>query len=162
MDTDTTSLDMLKSEFHEMSKIDLYYRSVALLCNIHCHFSDGCSVSCDDVTGTVAKEVTFTCSVPQHCAECSIKTYKLQNPESYKDSITCNQELPNFTCRFTPTTEIKEKFKFFVQTQCGIYNPEFSVNIAGTVYNTIAYNSINVCNLLSCLRTNCCMIMIFK
>lgn len=34
MGTDTRSLDMLKSEFHEMSKIDLYYRSVALLYDI--------------------------------------------------------------------------------------------------------------------------------
>lgn len=149
-----------------MSKnnIDLYYCIIiAVLYDINGYFSGGCSVTCDDVTGTVREKVTFTCSVPQQCAECNIIKYKSQYPESYKDSITCNRELPkSFTCSFIPTTEMKEKFKFFVQTKCGTSSPELSVNIAGNKNNTVAYNSINVCNLLPCLRSNCCNLMVFK
>ncbi|XP_051769755.1 uncharacterized protein LOC127523272 [Ctenopharyngodon idella] len=87
-------------------------------------------VSCKDVTGTVGKEVTFTCSVPP-CTECCTEKYKFLYPK--KPSI-CEQKntcgLGNsFTCRYTPTTAMTEKLIFYLQTKSGMKNTEFTVNI---------------------------------
>ncbi|XP_051771678.1 uncharacterized protein LOC127524255 [Ctenopharyngodon idella] len=104
-----------------------------------CRADDGvCSVSCKNVTGTVGEEVTLICSVPQKCSECCIIMYKFQYPEKYKDhKEICKQEFPldpcdqrnSFTCRYTPTKAMTEKFRFFVQTTCGIKRTELTVNI---------------------------------
>ncbi|XP_051769735.1 uncharacterized protein LOC127523260 [Ctenopharyngodon idella] len=105
-----------------------------------CQDDDGlCSISCKNVTGTVCEEVTFICSVSLKHSECCIARYKFKYPEKYKDSTVCKQDLPegsceqrnNFTCRYTPTTAMTEKFRFFVQTTCGIKRTEFTVNITG-------------------------------
>ncbi|XP_067225691.1 uncharacterized protein [Chanodichthys erythropterus] len=98
---------------------------------------DVCSISCEDVTGTVGEEVTFTCSVSQKRPECCIIMYKFQYPEKYKNSEICRQEFPldsceqrnSFTCRFTPTTAMMRQFRFFVQTMCEMKRAEFTVNI---------------------------------
>ncbi|XP_067226005.1 uncharacterized protein [Chanodichthys erythropterus] len=98
---------------------------------------DVCSISCEDVTGTVGEEVTFTCSVSQKRPECCIIMYKFQYPEKYKNSEICRQEFPldpceqrnSFTCRFTPTTAMTGKFRFFVQTMCEMKRAEFTVDI---------------------------------
>ncbi|XP_067226319.1 uncharacterized protein [Chanodichthys erythropterus] len=100
---------------------------------------DVCSVSCEDVTGTVGEEVTFTCSVSQKRPECCIIMYKFQYPEKYKNSTICREDLQgsceqrnNFTCRFTPTTAMTGKFRFFVQTTCEMKRAEFTVDITET------------------------------
>ncbi|KAF4106300.1 hypothetical protein G5714_012290 [Onychostoma macrolepis] len=98
---------------------------------------DDFSVSCGDVTGSVGKEVTFTCSVSQQITACCFTKYKFQYPEIYNDSAICEQELPvnlcdesnSFTCRYTPTTAMTEQFRFFVQAKCGIGTSEFTVDV---------------------------------
>jgi len=111
------------------------------------------SVNCEDVTGTVRKEVTFTCSVSLKKSECCFTVYKFLYPERYNDPTIC-KEFPqdsceqrnSFTCRFTPTTVMTEQFRFFIVTDCGWERTEFTVDITGTVFNTAVYSSINVCN----------------
>ncbi|XP_050956709.1 uncharacterized protein LOC127157487 [Labeo rohita] len=101
-----------------------------------CQADDDISVSCDDVTGSVKKEVTLTCSVSLQKNKCCIKNNKFQ----YKNSTMCPQVLPEhsceqrkiFTCSYTPPTAMTEKFTFFVQASCGWKKPEFTVNT--TVY----------------------------
>jgi len=121
---------------------------------MHCYFSGDISVNCEDVTGTLSGKVTFTCSVSLKCSKRCITVYKFQYPERYNDSEICKEVFPldpcersnSFTCRFTPTTVMKEQFRFFIQIECGWEQTAFTVNITGTVYNTAVYNSINVCN----------------
>nr|AJK93611.1 ORF131 [Cyprinid herpesvirus 3] len=100
-----------------------------------CQGDDDISVSCDDVTGSVGKEVTLTCNISLQCPDCSIKKCKFRSPT---DSVICEQELLNdsceqsnsFTCRYTTTTAMTEKFSFFVQTKCGMKQTEFTVDIS--------------------------------
>ncbi len=122
----------------------LFYCSVAVLYDIHCYFSD-INLSCEDVTGSVGKEVHLTCKVSLQITDCCIKSYKFQNP---KESI-CKEVFPKelreqrnniITCRYTPTTAMTERFRFSVQTTCAAKTTEFTVNIAGTVHNTVVYN----------------------
>ncbi|QAU55016.1 membrane protein ORF131 [Cyprinid herpesvirus 3] len=125
-------------EFHETPKNKKCYCSVAVFYDIHCYISD-ISVSCDDVTGSVGKEVTLTCNISLQCPDCSIKKCKFRSPT---DSVICEQELLNdsceqsnsFTCRYTTTTAMTEKFSFFVQTKCGMKQTEFTVDISGMAY----------------------------
>ncbi|ROI82019.1 hypothetical protein DPX16_22254 [Anabarilius grahami] len=96
---------------------------------------DVCSVSCEDVTGTVGEEVTLTCSVSQKCSECCITLYKFHYPEKHASTI-CREEFPldscekrnSFTCRYTPTKAMTEKLRFFFQTTCDKKITEFTVN----------------------------------
>ncbi|XP_026079082.1 uncharacterized protein LOC113056516 [Carassius auratus] len=101
-------------------------------------FDDGFfSVSCDDVTGSVGKEVTLTCRVSLQRNDCCVAIYMFQYPEIYNDSAICTQELPEdpceqrsiFTCNYTPTTAMTEKFIFSLQTECGMKRTKFTVNI---------------------------------
>ncbi len=116
-----------------------------------CYYSDLCSVTCDNVTGSVGEEVHLTCRVSEQCAKCCIVKYKFQYPESYK--AICKEEFKmnscekrnSFTCRYTPTTAMTEQFRFFLQTMCGAKSTGFTVNITGTVYNTVVYHFISVC-----------------
>ncbi len=122
----------------------LFYCSVAVLYDIHCYFSD-INLSCDNVSGFVEKEVNLTCKVLLPNTDCCITKYKFQHPN---DSTICKEVFPEgsceqrniITCRYTPTTATTERFRFFVQTTCGQKTTEFTVNIAGTVYNTVVYN----------------------
>ncbi|XP_042624061.1 uncharacterized protein LOC122147077 isoform X2 [Cyprinus carpio] len=96
------------------------------------------SVSCDDVTGFVGKEVTLTCSVSLQITECCIIMYKFQYPEIFNDSAICYQDFlvnsceqrNSFTCSYTPTTAMREQFRFFVQTTCGRTPSKFTVDIS--------------------------------
>ncbi|XP_058650032.1 uncharacterized protein LOC131551255 isoform X2 [Onychostoma macrolepis] len=101
-----------------------------------CQADDGtCSVTCDDVIGSVGKEVNLTCSVSQQCIKCCIKMFKYT--EIYIDSDICKQVVPegsceqrsSLTCRYTPTTALTAKFKFFLQPTCAAKTTEFTVNI---------------------------------
>ncbi|XP_016119882.1 uncharacterized protein [Sinocyclocheilus grahami] len=93
-------------------------------------------VSCENVTGSVGKEVTLTCSVSLLFTECCIVMYMFQYPESINDSVICRQDFPNdscelrnsFTCRYTPTTAMTEQFRFFVQTTCVVGKSKFTVD----------------------------------
>ncbi|XP_048036088.1 uncharacterized protein LOC125261576 isoform X2 [Megalobrama amblycephala] len=98
--------------------------------------ADGCSVSCKNVT--VGKEANLTCSVSQNCSECCIEKYKFYYTENYNDNkVICRQELPlgsceqrnNFTCRYTPTKAMTGRFRFYVQTTCGLKLTVFTVDI---------------------------------
>ncbi len=122
----------------------LFYCSVAVLYDIHCYFSD-INVTCENVTGSVGKEVNLTCKVSLQNTDCCIKNYKFKYPN---DSTICNEVFPKelreqrnsiITCSYTPTTAMTEQFSFFVQT-CGYEIITFTVNIAGTIYNTVVYN----------------------
>ncbi|KTF72876.1 hypothetical protein cypCar_00046085, partial [Cyprinus carpio] len=87
------------------------------------------SVSCKNVTGSVGKEVTLTCNVSLQSRDCSTEMGMFRYPN---DSVICKQKLPkdsSFTCRYTPTTAMTEKFSFFVQTKCGMKQTEFTVDI---------------------------------
>ncbi|KTG47281.1 hypothetical protein cypCar_00046000, partial [Cyprinus carpio] len=93
------------------------------------------SVSCEDVTGSVGKEVNLTCSVILLINKCCIKNYMFE----YKDSKICRQVLrescerrKSVTCSYTPTTTVTEKFSFFVQASCGWKKLSFTVDT--TVY----------------------------
>ncbi len=105
---------------------------------ICCYFSD-ISVICDDVTGSVGKEVNLTCSVSLLITDCCIIMYRFQYPEIYNDSAICKKELPpdscaqrnSFTCSYTPTTAITQPFRFFLQTTCGRNTTKFTLNIPG-------------------------------
>ncbi|XP_042624012.1 uncharacterized protein LOC109094041 [Cyprinus carpio] len=101
-----------------------------------CQADDDVIVSCDDVTGSVGKEVTLTCSVSLQITECCIIKYKFQYPEIFNDSTVCHQDFPvnsceqrSFTCHYTPTTAMTEQFRFFMQTKCGVKRRGFAVNI---------------------------------
>jgi len=132
--------------------------SCCIIYDMHCYFSDEMSVNCEDVTGTVRKDVTFTCSVSLKktlkSSKCCIRVYKFLYPEKYNDPTICREKFPpnpceqrnSFTCRFTPTTVMKEQFRFFITTECGWEETAFTVNITGTGFNTAVYSSINVCN----------------
>ncbi|XDV44070.1 hypothetical protein PO909_012419 [Leuciscus waleckii] len=102
-----------------------------------CQADDDISVSCEDVTGIVKKEVTFTCSVCLNKSGCCITGYKFQYPEIHKESDFCKQTVSkcsqrnSFTCSFSPTT-MTEQFRFFVQTNCGNKRTEFTVDITET------------------------------
>ncbi len=119
-------------------KITSFYCLVAVLYDMHCYFS-GFSVICDDVTGSVEKEVNLTCSVSLQITDCCIIKYMFQYPEIYKDSTICRKELPpdscaqrnSFTCSYTPTTAITQQFRFFLQTTCGRKTTRFTLNIPG-------------------------------
>ncbi len=105
---------------------------------MHCYFS-GFSVICDDVTGSVEKEVNLTCSVSLLITDCCIIKYMFQYPTIYNDSVICMKKLPNdscaqrnsFTCSYTPTTAITQPFSFFLQTTCGAKTTRFTLNIPG-------------------------------
>ncbi|XP_048026887.1 uncharacterized protein LOC125255588 [Megalobrama amblycephala] len=113
-----------------------------------------CSVSCENVTGTVGEEVTFTCSVSQKCSECCFRKYKFQYLEKYKNSTICRQEFPegsceqrnSFTCRYTPTTSMTGQFRFFVLTVCGMKRTEFTVNITEPSKPEIITEAPDVCS----------------
>lgn len=102
-----------------------------------CQADDGFSVICDDVTGSVGKEVTFTCSVSLQRPECCIEFIKYY--EIYEESAICRKELPyylceqrnSFTCSYTSTTVITQPFRFFLKTTCGAKTTRFTVNIKG-------------------------------
>ncbi|KTF73084.1 hypothetical protein cypCar_00043618 [Cyprinus carpio] len=102
-----------------------------------CQDYDDNIVSCDDVTGSVGKEVTLTCSAFLQITECCIIMYKFQYPEIFNDSAICRQYFPydpceqrnSFTCSYTPTTAMTEQFRFFVLTMCGVKVTEFTVDI---------------------------------
>ncbi len=119
-------------------KITSFYCSVAVLYDMHCYFS-GFSVICDNVTGSVGKEVNLTCSVSLLNTDCCIEMYKFLYPEIYNDSVICRKELPNdscaqrnsFTCSYTPTTATTQQFSFFLQTTCGAETTRFTLNIPG-------------------------------
>ncbi len=121
-----------------------------------CYSSDFCSVTCDNVTGSVGEEATFTCRVSEKCAKCCIVKYKFQYPDSYKDSAICKLEFNSnscekrnsFTCSYTPTTAMTEQFRFFLQTKCEVKSTGFTVNITGTVYNTVVYHFRSVCRFI--------------
>ncbi|XP_077056401.1 uncharacterized protein LOC143709685 [Siphateles boraxobius] len=94
------------------------------------------SVSCADVTGTVRKEVTFTCSVSLKKSECCITLYKFQYPEKNNDPAICREVFPqdcekrnSFTCSFSSTTVMTGQFRFFIQTNCSRKQTAFTVNI---------------------------------
>ncbi len=111
--------------------------SVAVLYDIHCYFSDF-SPSCDNVTGSVGKEVNLTCKVSRLINDCCIKTYMIKCP----DAATCKKEdsceqSNSFTCLYTPTTAMTENCSFFVQTTCGTISTKFIVNIAGIIFSLI-------------------------
>ncbi|XP_042591940.1 uncharacterized protein LOC122139290 [Cyprinus carpio] len=87
-------------------------------------------VSCENVTGSVGKEVTLTCNVSLQSRDCSTEMGMFRYPN---DSVICKQKLPkdsSFTCRYTTTTAMTEKFSFFVQTKCGVKQTEFTVDIS--------------------------------
>ncbi|XP_026111508.1 uncharacterized protein LOC113088267 [Carassius auratus] len=91
-----------------------------------CQADEHVSVSCQNVTGSVGKEVTLSCSVSLKITGCCFIKYKFQYPEIYNDSSICQdvsvnscEQRNSFTCRYTPTTAMKEQFRFFVQTTCG-------------------------------------------
>ncbi|KTG04205.1 hypothetical protein cypCar_00046542, partial [Cyprinus carpio] len=100
-----------------------------------CQDYDDIIVSCDDVTGSVGREVNLTCSVSLQNIECCIVRYLFKYPEIFIDSTIC-QDVPvnsceqrnSFTCRYTPTTAMKEQFSFFVQTKCVVKRTEFTVD----------------------------------
>ncbi|XP_039521340.1 uncharacterized protein LOC120474784 isoform X2 [Pimephales promelas] len=104
-----------------------------------CRADDDISVNCEDVTGTVSEEVTLTCSVSLKKSGCCFTVYKFLYPERYNDPTIC-KEFPqdsceqrnSFTCRFTPTTAMKEQFRFFIQPVCGGKTTQFTVNITDT------------------------------
>ncbi len=134
---------------------------------ILCYFSDFI-VSCDNVTGSVGNEGTFTCRVSLQRTDCCIQIYKFQYPNRYNDSAICKEEFPvnsceqrnSFTCPYTPSTAMTEQFRIFLQTTCGVNITEFTVNIPGTVYNIFVYHSVNLCTFvfnlcdLKCLSAN--------
>ncbi|XP_026111565.1 uncharacterized protein LOC113088587 [Carassius auratus] len=100
-------------------------------------YDEGISVSCYNVTGSVGKEVTLTCSVSLNITGCCIIKYRFLYPEIFNDSSICRQYVSvnsceqrnSFTCRYTPTTAMKEQFRFFVQTTCGSAKAEiFTLN----------------------------------
>ncbi|XP_039521342.1 uncharacterized protein LOC120474786 isoform X1 [Pimephales promelas] len=105
-----------------------------------CQADDDISVNCEDVTGTVRKEVTLTCSVSLKKSGCCFTVYKFQYPERYNDPTICREKVPpgsceqrnSFTCRFTPTTVMMEQFRFFIATDCGTEQTKFTVNITET------------------------------
>ncbi|XP_059387408.1 uncharacterized protein LOC132121709 [Carassius carassius] len=109
---------------------------------------DDVSVSCQNVTGSVGKEVTLTCSVSLNITGCCITKYKFQYPEIYNDSAICRQDVSvnsceqrnSFTCRYTPTTAMKEQFRFFVQTKCGTRKAEIFT------LNTVSSRHVNPVN----------------
>ncbi|KTF79544.1 hypothetical protein cypCar_00040313, partial [Cyprinus carpio] len=98
------------------------------------------NVSCDDVTGFVGKKVNLTCRVSQQCDKYCLKMYKFKYPN---DTAICKQEPPvdscdeskSFTCSYTPTTPMTEKFRFFAQANCDMDTKEFTVNIAEEALN---------------------------
>ncbi len=117
--------------FHEMSKNNIFFHcSVAVLYDMHCYFSD-ISVICDNVTGSVEKEVNLTCSVSLQKTDCCIIMYK------FNELVICSQpeyscaQRNSFTCSYTPTTAMTEQFRFFLQTTCGAKTTEFTLNIPG-------------------------------
>ncbi len=105
---------------------------------MHCYFS-GFSVTCDDVTGSVEKEVNLTCSVSLQKTDCCIRKYMFQYTEIYNDSTICMKKLPNdscaqrnsFTCSYTQTTATTQQFRFFLQTTCEVKTTRFTVDIPG-------------------------------
>ncbi|KAK2876075.1 hypothetical protein Q8A67_020171 [Cirrhinus molitorella] len=101
-----------------------------------CQADEHISVSCDDVTGSVGKELNFTCNVSLHNTECCIKKYKFQYPETYNDIESCKDSNVNackqwnrFTCRYTPTTAMTAIFRFLVFASCGKDKTYITVDI---------------------------------
>ncbi|XP_051530880.1 uncharacterized protein LOC127427355 [Myxocyprinus asiaticus] len=99
-----------------------------------------CAVTCEDVTGTVGKDLTLTCSVSWKCSKCCTKIYKFTETENENSKEICRQEFldscdqwTNFTCPYTPKVTMATKFRFCLQTQNGMRTVEFSVNITETV-----------------------------
>ncbi|XP_056325851.1 uncharacterized protein LOC130238770 [Danio aesculapii] len=120
-----------------------------------------CSVSCNNVTGTVGNEVILTCKVSEQCTQGCITKYAFQFPEIYNDHTICRQELPKstcekrniFTCRYTPDTAMKETFSFFIQMKRGLAKEEFTVEIKGVcnvscgdVTGTVGKEVTLICN----------------
>ncbi|XP_077056398.1 uncharacterized protein LOC143709682 [Siphateles boraxobius] len=105
-----------------------------------CQADGDISVSCADVTGTVRKEVTFTCSVSLKKSKHCITLYKFLYPEKYSDSEICREDFPqdcekrnNFTYRFSSTAVMTGQFRFFIQTNRGLKLTAFTVNITGDI-----------------------------
>ncbi|NP_001314959.1 uncharacterized protein LOC100332446 precursor [Danio rerio] len=100
-----------------------------------------CGVRCNDVTGTVGKEMIFACSVCEQSTKCCVKLYKFQYPEKYNDSEICREGSVDgpckkwsiFTCKYTPHTTMNETFRFFVQTAGAPERKQFTVNITEAV-----------------------------
>ncbi|XP_058625542.1 uncharacterized protein LOC131536549 isoform X2 [Onychostoma macrolepis] len=101
-----------------------------------CQADEEISLSCDDVTGSVGKEVTLSCSVSLPNADCCIDFFKYY--EMYEGSVICMnwflrdscEHRNSFTCRYTPTTAMTEQFRFFVVTTCGVKGTEFTVDLS--------------------------------
>ncbi|XP_026104975.1 uncharacterized protein LOC113076502 isoform X2 [Carassius auratus] len=121
------------------------------------------SVSCQNVTGSVGKEVNLSCSVSLKITECCIRKYKFQYPEIFNDSSICRQDVSvnsceqrdSFTCRYSPTTEMTEQFRFFVLTMCGMVSsrhvnpvnpsgspPPETARFKGTVITVVVFGFI--------------------
>ncbi|KAK7122266.1 hypothetical protein R3I94_019403 [Phoxinus phoxinus] len=102
-----------------------------------CPADDAISVRCEDVTGTVDEEVTFSCSVSVKESGCCIFMHTFLYPEKYTDSCkevprdSCEQR-NSFTCSFSSTTAMTGQFRFFVQAKCAAKTTEFTVNITAT------------------------------
>lgn len=112
-----------------------------------CHGDTGvCSVSCDDVTGTVGNEVTLTCRVSEKCTKDCIKMFKFLYPENYKNSEICRQKSPGgscekgdiFTCRYTPDAAMNETIRFFMQTRSSPVKGKFTVEISAGLMKSTA------------------------
>lgn len=109
-----------------------------------CHGDTGvCSVSCDDVNGTVGKEVTLTCRVSEQCNEDCIQMFKFQYPENHKTPVICKEspngvcEKRNFlTCSYTPDTAMKGIFSVFLQAKRSQKSAKFTVEISGLMKST--------------------------
>ncbi|XP_058648670.1 uncharacterized protein LOC131550541 isoform X2 [Onychostoma macrolepis] len=107
-----------------------------------CQADKNINLSCENVTGSVGKEVNLTCSVSLLKADCCIEMYKFQYPERFNDPAICKKVPPesceqrnSFTCRYTPTTAMTEQFRFFVQTTCGAERTEFTMDISESSKN---------------------------
>ncbi|XP_052467910.1 uncharacterized protein LOC128025517 isoform X1 [Carassius gibelio] len=129
---------------------------------------DDISVSCDDVTGSVGKEVNLSCSVSLKITDCCITKYKFLYPEIYNDSSVCQdvsvnscEQRDSFTCRYTPTTAMKEQFRFFASTTCGTKRTEFTLDTGISVscddVTVSVGKEVNLTCSVSLKNTNCCV-----
>ncbi|XP_067225853.1 uncharacterized protein [Chanodichthys erythropterus] len=135
MNSDGEDMDQRSKSMNAVNAVHLLI--VVLTCTAVCRADvDDIIVSCEDVTETVGKEVNLTCSVSLKCSECCITKYKFEYPEK-QDIPICREDLldsceqkNNFTCSYTPTTEVMRQFRFFVQRKCGALYTESTVNKA--------------------------------
>ncbi len=119
-----------------------------------CYSSDLCSVTCDNVTGSVGEEVHLTCRVSEQCAKCCIVKYKFQYPESYK--AICKEEFKMNSCEKRKQLHLQlhsnysndRTIQILSANMCGAKSTGFTVNITGTIYNTVVYHFRNVCRFI--------------